>query len=224
MDTESQAFFCMCQALCCCQAFSIFRNCGSSMQCLWFFEAYDLLYCHFIILCCQIYLTLLKHALLFILAFQATTLVCIELCEFGDCYKSFALSFMLLCELVVGGLHWGLHWTLHCLNNHCCNSSIKLYCCNQVSSFNNTHAWVFPFHFFSFDVFVFLDANSTVFSHFMHNFRICKNPTTIFSFSSLVLSILHFAPRIFFMSILDFAEAWDCDLSCDFMCLSSSFL
>jgi hypothetical protein len=46
----------------------------------------------------------------------------------------------------------------------------------------------------------------------------------MFSFFSLVLSILHFAPRILFMSILDFAEAWDCDLSCDFMCLSSSFL
>jgi hypothetical protein len=74
------------------------------MQYLWFFEAYDLLYCHFIILCHQIYLTLLQHALLFI-AFQATTLVCIELCAFGDSYKSFALSFMLLCEFFLGGLH-----------------------------------------------------------------------------------------------------------------------
>lgn len=190
------------------------------MQCLWFFEAYDLLYCHFIVLCCQIYRTLLQHALLFILAFQATTVFCIELCEFGDCYKSFALSFMLLCELVIGGLHW----TLHCLNNHCCNSSIKLYCCIQVSSFNNKHTWVFPFYFFSFDVFVFLDTNSTIFPHFMHNnFRICRNPTTMFSFFSPVLLILHFVPRILFMSILDFAEAWDCDLSCGFMYLSSSF-
>jgi hypothetical protein len=45
----------------------------------------------------------------------------------------------------------------------------------------------------------------------------------MFSFFSLVLSILHFLPRILFMSILDFAKAWDCDLSCGFMCLSSSF-
>jgi hypothetical protein len=105
MDKESEGFFCMCQALCYCEAFSIFLNCGGSMQCLWFFEAYDLLYCHFIILCCQIYLTLLQHALLFILAFKATTLVCIELCEFGDCYKSFALSFTLLCEIFIRGLH-----------------------------------------------------------------------------------------------------------------------
>jgi hypothetical protein len=43
-------------------------------------------------------ISLCSNKLCFILAFQATTLVCV-VCEFGDCYKSFVLSCMLLCDL-----------------------------------------------------------------------------------------------------------------------------
>ncbi len=65
-------------------------------------KAYDLL--KLVILCIVISLpcvvksiSLCSNKLCFILAFQATTLVCI-VCEFGDYYKSFVLSCMLVCD------------------------------------------------------------------------------------------------------------------------------
>lgn len=43
-------------------------------------------------------ISLCSNKLCFILAFQATTLVCV-VCEFGHYYKSFVLSYILLCDL-----------------------------------------------------------------------------------------------------------------------------
>jgi hypothetical protein len=57
----------------------------------------------------------------------------------------------------------------------------------------------------------------------MHNNFEFVEIQQLFFFFSPVLLILHFVPIILFMSILDFLEAWDCDLNCDFIGLSSSF-
>lgn len=96
-------------------------------------------------------------------------------------------------------------------NNHCYDSSIKL-CCyiqtsiNDVFQFLMAHAHELFFHFFTFDVvFVFVELfiGSFVFAHSMHDkFKVCR--TTRFSFSSFVLLILHFVPKVFLQTFCVF--------------------